>query len=142
MSFCVMYRKLKKGEKCWWFQTTSVPTVNVKTIFWLLYNSLWFNKMVVNGWARNSVDHLTTGQYSFRPTPFLNIWQGCLYCISNIIFDGFLNIFISNTFGLYFRLIQGGIIFWLRGNLRDVPDILPETALIKDLDGRNCIIMY
>jgi hypothetical protein len=26
---------------------------------------------------------------------------------------------------------QGGIIFWLRGSLQDVPDILPKIALIK-----------
>ena len=35
------------------------------------------------------------------------------------------------------------MIFWFRGNLRDVPDISPENALIKKMHtGKNCFIMY
>ena len=35
---------------------------------------------------------------------------------------------------------QGGILFWLRGNLRDRPAISPEIALINNEDNdRKCI---
>ena len=35
---------------------------------------------------------------------------------------------------------QGGISFWLRGNLRDLPGISPKIALIKNKNnGRKCI---
>jgi hypothetical protein len=37
-------------------------------------------------------------------------------------------------------LKQGGILFWLHGNLRDRPGILPEIAIIKSKDNdRKCI---
>ena len=40
-------------------------------------------------------------------------------------------------------LFQGGIIFWLRGNLRDGPDISPEIGFIKSYDDDKIhIIMY
>ena len=39
--------------------------------------------------------------------------------------------------------MQGGIIFWLRGILRDVPDISPGIELIKNDDNDQiCIKMY
>ena len=34
-------------------------------------------------------------------------------------------------------LTQGGIIFWLRGSLRDLPAISPEIALIKHNDNNQ-----
>ena len=34
----------------------------------------------------------------------------------------------------YLLYYQGGIIFSLRGNLRDLPDILPDIVKIKDYD--------
>jgi hypothetical protein len=37
-------------------------------------------------------------------------------------------------------LDQGGKIFWLRKNLQDLPDMLPEIASKKDYD--NCIDFY
>ena len=36
--------------------------------------------------------------------------------------------------------MQGGILFWLRGSLRDWPGISPEIALIKNKNNyRKCI---
>ena len=41
------------------------------------------------------------------------------------------------------KLSQGGIIFWLRGSLQDVPDISPEIALMKNDDNDQiCIEIY
>ena len=41
------------------------------------------------------------------------------------------------------HLRQSGIIFWLCGNLRDVPNISPEIALMKNDDNDQlCIKMY
>ena len=50
--------------------------------------------------------------------------------------DGYPVIFPS----LRLSLVQGGILFWLRGNLRDRPGISPEIALIKNKNNdRKCI---
>ena len=49
-----------------------------------------------------------------------------------------LNPLIYLSFGgrlLCVKLAQGGIIIWLCGNLRDLPDISPEIPLIKDYDN-------
>ena len=43
----------------------------------------------------------------------------------------------------YIAGAQGGILFWLRGNLRDWPGISPEIALIKNKNNeRNLYKAY
>ena len=58
-----------------------------------------------------------------NPTPSSVFSHWCI-CVSN------------------FSHVQGGIIFWLRGSLRDVPDISPEIAFIKsEYNDKKCIIL-
>ena len=40
---------------------------------------------------------------------------------------------------LLVTIVQGGIIFGLRGNLWDVPEISSGIALMKNDDKKNCI---